>query len=81
VRRDEEPDDDRDYRRAVVREVVRDSDAEPKYNTFVHAVFLAVLLGAGGIIWYLVTANAALDKRITLVEYKCLSQPLSRGSP
>jgi hypothetical protein len=81
MRKDDVPDEDREYRRAVVREVVRESDAEPKYNTLVHAAFLAVLLGAGGIIWYLVTANASLDKRITLVEYKCLSHPLSRGSP
>lgn len=53
---------------------------DSKYNTFVHAVWLAVLLGAGGIIWFLVNSNATLDKRITLLEYKCML-PSIRGVP
>lgn len=51
---------------------------ESKYNTLVHAVFLAVLLGAGTIIWRLVDQGAAADKRITLLEYRCLLPPGTR---
>lgn len=55
-------------------------DEATKFNAFVYAVFVAVVLGAGVIIWQLVAANSALDKRVTVLEYKCPAQPVSRGA-
>jgi hypothetical protein len=48
------------------------------FNAFVYAVFLAVVLGCGDVIWGLVHDNAALDRRVSVLEVKCLPGP-SRG--
>jgi hypothetical protein len=57
----------------------RGNQEEKSYNLFVHAVFLAVVLGAGSVIWGLVKENAALDKRVTVLENKCIPAT-TRGS-
>lgn len=52
------------------------SNNDDRFTNFVYAVFLAVVLGAGTVIWNLISANAALDKRVTVLEVKCLPTPL-----
>lgn len=74
-----------DYARpGIIREVIRersesDDGNGSKFNGFVYAVFVAVVMGSGWIIWNLVSQNSALDKRVSLLEWKCPNQPLSRG--
>lgn len=41
------------------------------FRTFVYFVFSTVVLAAGGVIWNLVASNAALDKRVTVLEVTC----------
>lgn len=53
-------------------------DKEDRFNTFVYAVFLAVVLGAGSIIWNLIKSDAALSTRVAVLEVKCFP-PVTRG--
>lgn len=56
----------------------KDEKSDDRFTNFVYAVFLAVVLGAGAVIWNLVSSNAALDKRVAVLEaLKCLPLPPS----
>jgi hypothetical protein len=55
-------------------------ETEDRFATFVYAVFLAVVLFTGTVIWNLVGSNAALDKRIAVLEIKCLPATVPRGT-
>lgn len=72
---------------AIVREVRERGEGdsgggkdEAKFNVFVYTIFVAVVMFAGAVIWQLVTNNAALDKRVTVLEFKCPSPPVTRGA-
>lgn len=49
------------------------TEKDDGFRTFVYFVFSTVVLAAGGVIWNLVASNAALDKRVTVLEVTCRS--------
>lgn len=54
---------------------------DDRFTNFVYAVFLAVVLGAGTVIWNLISSNAALDKRVTVLEVTCRAPLLAVPQP
>ena len=59
--------------------MVRREYREDGFNKFVKAVFLAVVLGAGAVIWQMLEDNRALDHRITALETRCAAT-VTRGA-
>jgi len=49
------------------------------YSALLQTVFVAVVLGAGGVIWALMGQNSRLEHRVTVLEWKCENKPVERG--
>lgn len=63
-------------RKTVGSESNKEDKEKDRFTNFVYIVFTAVVLFCGSVIWSLVSSNAALDKRVTVLEVKCLPPSL-----
>jgi hypothetical protein len=74
-----EPDDYPDYESSGERIYYVKGNSNSGWSGIAQAIIVAVFLGLGTVIWYLLSEDNKKDHRITVLEYKCENQPLMRG--
>lgn len=64
----------------IVERIIESHHGNGGYNRLKDIVFVAVVLAAGSIIWAQQRALDQIELQIAVLNLKCKSQPLERGS-
>jgi hypothetical protein len=73
--------DDPNDRREVLVERVIEKETNGSYGKLKDIVFLAVILGAGGVIWGQQSTIDSIKTDVAVLKLKCEKQPVYRGGP